>query len=130
MRLQYPISNIVRKLSMNRSSHQRCSTKKDVLRNFSKFTGKHLRQSLFFNKIAGLRPANLLKKRLWHRYFPKNFAKFLRTPFLQNTFARLLLDEIFELASATIKETKTEIAHRIKNGDITVKFKEKTINNL
>ena len=31
-------------------------------------------------------PANLLKKRLWHRCFPVNFAKFLRTSFLQNTF--------------------------------------------
>ena len=37
-----------------RSSHQRCSMKKDVLRNFTKFTGKHLCQSLFFNKVAGL----------------------------------------------------------------------------
>ena len=27
-------------------------------------------------------PATLLKKRLWHRYFPMDFAKFLRTPFL------------------------------------------------
>ena len=27
--------------------------KKDVLRNFVKFTGKHLCQSLFFNKVAG-----------------------------------------------------------------------------
>ena len=27
----------------------------------------------------------LLKKRLWHRGFPVNFATFLRTPFLQNT---------------------------------------------
>ena len=27
------------------------------------------------------RPANLLKKRLWHRCSPVNFAKFLRTPF-------------------------------------------------
>ena len=26
---------------------------KDVLRNFAKFTGKHLYQSLFFNKLAG-----------------------------------------------------------------------------
>ena len=34
--------------------------KKGVLRNFAKFTGKHLCQSLFFNKIAGLRP--ILKK--------------------------------------------------------------------
>ena len=35
---------------------------------------------LFCNK----RCAILLKKRLWHRCFPVNFAKFLRTPFLQN----------------------------------------------
>ena len=47
--------------------------------------------SLFFNKVAGLRPATLLKKRPWHWYFPVNFAKFLRTPFLQNTPGRLLL---------------------------------------
>ena len=30
-------------------------------------------------------PATLLKKRLWHRCFLVNFAKSLRTPFLQNT---------------------------------------------
>ena len=29
--------------------------KKGVLRNFTKFTGKHLCQSLLFNKVAGLR---------------------------------------------------------------------------
>ena len=29
--------------------------KKGVLKNFAKFTGKHLCQSLFFNKVAGLR---------------------------------------------------------------------------
>ena len=38
--------------------------KKVVLNNFAKFTGKHLCQSLFFHKVAGLRPATLLKKRL------------------------------------------------------------------
>ena len=27
-------------------------------------------------------PATLLKNRLWHRCFPVNFTKFLRTPFL------------------------------------------------
>ena len=73
------------------SSHQRCSVKKGVLRNFTKFTGKHLCQSLFFNKVPGLRPATLLKKRPWHRYFPVNSAKFLRTLFLRNTSGRLLL---------------------------------------
>ena len=42
-------------------------------------------------ETPGLRPATLLKKRLWHRFFPMNFAKLLRTPFLYNTSARLLL---------------------------------------
>ena len=32
--------------------------KKGVPRNFIKFTGKHLCQSLIFSKIAGLRPLN------------------------------------------------------------------------
>ena len=48
----------------NRSSHRRCSVRKGVLKNFAKFTGKHLCQSLFFNKVADLRSATLLKKRL------------------------------------------------------------------
>ena len=46
------------------NSHQRCSIIKGVFRNFTKFTEKHLCQSLFFNKVAGLR------------------TPFLRTPFL------------------------------------------------
>ena len=37
-----------------RSSHRRCSVRKGVLRNFAKFTGKHLCQSFLFNKVAGL----------------------------------------------------------------------------
>ena len=37
------------------------------------------------------RPATLFKKKLWHGCFPVNFAKFLRTPFLQNTSGRLIL---------------------------------------
>ena len=35
----------------------------------------------FFNKIAALRPANLLKKRLWHRCFPVNFLQFITALF-------------------------------------------------
>ena len=38
-----------------RSSRPELFCKKSLLRNFTKFTGKHLRQSLFFNKIAGHR---------------------------------------------------------------------------
>ena len=51
-------------VSNNKCSHRRCSIKKVAIRNFAKFTGKHLCQSLFFNKVADLA-----------------FAKFLRTPF-------------------------------------------------
>ena len=75
--------------STDRSSHQRCFIKKAVLRNFTKFIEKHLRQGLFFNKVAPLRPATFLKKRFWDRCFPVNFAKLLRTTFLQNTSGRL-----------------------------------------
>ena len=91
----YRSSSVV--LNQYRGSHRRCFMKKSVLRNFTKFTGKHLCQSLFFNKVADLRPATVFKKRLWHKCFPVNFVKFLRTPFLQNTSGRLLLSKVFSL---------------------------------
>ena len=71
-----------------RISNRKRSVRKDVLRNFAKFTGKHLCKSLFFNKVFN---EVSLKKRLWHRCFPVNFEKFLRTPFLQNTSGGLLM---------------------------------------
>ena len=49
-------------IKLCRSSHWRCSVRKGILRNFAKFTGKHLCQSLFFNKVIGLWPAASLKK--------------------------------------------------------------------
>ena len=58
-----------------RSSRTEEFCKKGVTRDFVKFTGKHLCQSLIFNKVAGLWPATLLKKRLWYRCFPVNFAE-------------------------------------------------------
>ena len=56
-----------------------------------------------FNKAAGLKVCNFIKKRLQHRCVPvniakflgtpilKNIAKFLRTPILKNICGRLLL---------------------------------------
>ena len=38
-----------------------------------------------------LRPATLLKKRLWHKCFPVNFVKFLRRSFLQSTSGGVVL---------------------------------------
>ena len=72
-----------------RNSRPEVSCKKAILRNFAQFTGKHLRQSLFFNKVAACnfikketlaQACNFIKKRLWYRCFPVNFVKFLRTP--------------------------------------------------
>ena len=80
--------------SILRSSHRRCSLRKCILRNFAKFIGKYLCQSVFFNKVAGLRlqVCNFIKKRPWLRcLFAVNFAKFLITAFLQNTSGRLLV---------------------------------------
>ena len=62
--MTYPISsNLCTKISLHcywlhnfpsfSSNHGRCSVRKGALRNFAKFTGKHLWQSLFFNKVAG-----------------------------------------------------------------------------
>ena len=71
--------------------------KKGVPKNFDYVTGKHLCQSLFFKKAAGLRPeaCNIIKKeaqvRLWHRCFPVYLSKFWRTAFLQKTSRRLSL---------------------------------------
>ena len=71
--------------------------KEGVLKNFVKSTGNQLCQSLFFNKVAGIRPATLLTKRLWYRCFPVNFAKFLRILFYRTppvaTFV-LAMDDI------------------------------------
>ena len=69
----------------------KCSMQKGVLRNFTKFTGKHLCQSLFFNKVACLTPATLLKRRLWHRCFPLSFVKRSENAFFTEHLWWLLL---------------------------------------
>ena len=80
-----------------------------------------------FNKVAGLRPATLLKKRLWHRCFPVNFAKFLRTPFLQNTW-RLLLT--FPICMSILNYLFSSLAEILKkkNGNKNMK-KELPLNS-
>ena len=68
---------------------------KGVLKNFAKFTTKHLCQSLFFNKVAGLRPATLLKTTPWHRCFPVNFEKFLRTSFYETALSNCFWSKVY-----------------------------------
>ena len=64
--------------SIIRSSHGRCSIKKvflKILQNTQENTSARVSFLIQF-------PASLLQNRLWHRCFPVNFAKFLRTLFL------------------------------------------------
>ena len=65
-----------------RSSCPKMFCKKCALRNFAKFTGKHLCQGLFLIKLQA---STLLKKRLWHRCFPVNMVKFSRRPFYRTS---------------------------------------------
>ena len=87
-----------------RSSRPEVFCKTGVLRNFAKFTGKHLCQSSFFNKVAG----QALKKRPWHRCFPVNFAKFLITPIFTEhlRWLLLLLDKIQNTKKMETQEPK------------------------
>ena len=63
-----------------RCSRSQMFFKLGVLKNFVIFTGKYLCRSLFLIKLTPKTP-----KRLQHRCFLVNYAKFLRAPFLQNT---------------------------------------------
>ena len=47
--------------SLFRRSHQICSLRKVALRDFAKFTGKHLCQSVFFNKVNFIKKETLTK---------------------------------------------------------------------
>ena len=49
---------------------------------------------VLFDKFAGLQPGNFITKRLQHRLFPVNIAKFLKTSILKYICERLLLNFI------------------------------------
>ena len=58
--------------------------KKEFLKISQNSQEKNLCQSLFFNTVAGLRPATLFKKRLWHRMFSCEFCEFLKNTIFYN----------------------------------------------
>ena len=69
---------------ISRSSRAEVFCKKGVLGNFTKFTGKHLYQSLLFNKVTGLWPATLLEKTLSH-VFSCEFCEISKNTFFYRT---------------------------------------------
>ena len=68
---------------------RRCSVKK-VFLEISQNSQENTCVRVFFSNVPGLRPATLLKKKLWHRCFSVNFAKSLRP-----LFYRTPLDDCF-----------------------------------
>ena len=72
---------------------QRCSVRTVVLRNFTKFIGKHLRPE----------GCNFIKKEALAQAFPCDFVKFLKTPFptehlwaivLKNSLPKVLYEKV------------------------------------
>ena len=55
---------------------------------------------------ACARASFLKKRRLWHKFFPVNFAKFLRIPFLQNTSGRRIQNPLKIINTLSVNLTK------------------------
>ena len=104
---------VKKNIGTHRSSHQRSSIEKGgILKSFAKFTGKHPCQILFFNKVAGS-TCNAIKNWPWHKCLAANFAKFLRTLFLQDDSGQLLLHAITNLNKFQILPQHPSVDHEV-----------------
>ena len=79
--LKYP----AKRFSSNRSSRPKVFCKKGVLRNFLKFTGKHLCQNLFFNKVVILILINFIKNQTLAQVFSCEFCEISKNAFFYRT---------------------------------------------
>ena len=68
-------------LRSNRGSRPEVFCKKGALRNFTKFTGKHLCQSLFFRLVA----FNFIKKETLAQVFSREFCEISKDTFFYQT---------------------------------------------
>ena len=88
--LRYWSSGLTEREIPSRSSRPDVFCEKCVLRNFAKFTGKHLYQSLFFNKVAGA-ACNFIKNEALVQVFSCEFCEISKTPFFTEHLWWLLL---------------------------------------
>ena len=72
----------------HRSSRPEVFCKKGVFKKFAKFTGKHLRQSLFSGKVAG-------QQLYYEKDSGTDAAKFLRTP-IEYQKLKITINEVNE----------------------------------
>ena len=95
-----------------RSSRPEVFCEKGVLRNFAKFTEKHLCQSLFFSKATG-GACNFIKKEALAQVFSREFCEisentfFYRTPLLAASVLYCLHD--YSLLKRTIRSSQGSI---------------------
>ena len=75
---------ISKKLTLLTNSYKSISKECESNSNNNNNNEKKTKTSILnlYSPESSNRPATLLKKRLWHKCLPVNFAKFLRTPFL------------------------------------------------
>ena len=85
------------------------------MRNSVEFTRIYLCRNFFFDKVKRCRSAASLETRLKRRCFPVNFAKFVRTPFLQNTNRRLLLIIAVSNVNSFRKKASSQMFDRVEN---------------
>ena len=81
---------------ITRSSHRRRSVRKSFIRNFVKFTGKHLRQSLFLKNVAGTEEETL------EQVFSCEFYEISK-----NTF---FTEHLWKTASELLREKNDNVA--------------------
>ena len=101
-----------------RSSRLEVLCKTGVFRNFVKFTGKHLCQRLFFNKVAGLRALTLLKKRLAQMFsceFCESSKKIFFTEHLRWLLLYMATPQMFTCLKKNIRDRNML---KLKNKDI------------
>ena len=82
-----------------RSSRPELFCEKGVLKNSQNSQGNTCAR-LFFNKVAGLKACNFIKKRLQHGCFLVKFAKLLRAPILKKRLVLLseLNGEVYQIS--------------------------------
>ena len=88
---------------------------KGALKNLTKFIEKHLRRSLFFDRVTNWKLVTLLKKRLWHRNLPVRFAlkSFKKTYFLWNIYKLVQLSmSILSFSSLVSIQFFESISHQ------------------
>ena len=77
-------------LEVSRAVVHKCSSKQVFLK-VSKFHRKTAVVKRLFDKVADHQTGSFIKRRLQRKCFPVKFAKFLKSPFLQNSSGGWLL---------------------------------------